>query len=132
LIVVLSIVIGSVLNQFLYPEPDHLPWVYAIWPIFLFDRAVYILYDKCSAYQCMDLSEFLLGSELLWICLTLILEAIVFMAITLYIDRILPKQYGVSEHPLLCLAPKLPCYVCACILRYDFFLKICSNLLLGF
>lgn len=54
LIVVVSVVTGIAVNQFLYPELGSLPWFFELWPLFVFERAIFILFSTCSEYHCLS------------------------------------------------------------------------------
>eukprot|EP00012_Vannella_robusta_P004194 CAMPEP_0206184392 /NCGR_PEP_ID=MMETSP0166-20121206/1192_1 /ASSEMBLY_ACC=CAM_ASM_000260 /TAXON_ID=95228 /ORGANISM="Vannella robusta, Strain DIVA3 518/3/11/1/6" /LENGTH=783 /DNA_ID=CAMNT_0053599401 /DNA_START=169 /DNA_END=2517 /DNA_ORIENTATION=+ len=99
LVVVLSVVTGIALNQFLYPDPGSLPWVFELWPLFVFERAVFILFSTCSDYRCLT-------SSALWNSDTempqIMIQSIVFFLGAVYLDRVIPGAFGIADHPLFC------------------------------
>ena len=62
-------------------------------------RILYVLSAKCSGLGCVDgFSEF---NQEMWICfIVLYAGAAVILIIGLYLDAVMPQEYGVRKHPL--------------------------------
>jgi len=69
------------------------------YPPLAFSRILYNLGNQCSSLQCArDLSDI---SEETWSCIVLLyVGAVLYLVIGLYLDAILPQEFGVPKHPL--------------------------------
>jgi len=107
LIIVGSIITGVALNQFLFSSPGSLPWYWNLWPLFVLVRGVYLMFSACQSYHCLDASAlWTLSTEIPQVIVLLWVHAIAWLAIGLYLDRVLPgKNYGVPDHPFFLCKP---------------------------
>ena len=86
LIVVISVTAGFAINQFLFPEPNSLPWGFYIWPLFVFERAVFLMYNSCKSYHCPTPdSLFDFSTEYPQLLIILIVQAIILMILAMYV-----------------------------------------------
>jgi ABC-type multidrug transport system ATPase subunit len=93
---------GVTLNLAVYPAPHHMPSYFYLYPHFAMTRAVYLLSYNCGYYKCIeDWHE--VNDELTYCLLSLYLGGAVYMVIALYLNEIVPRQYGVPRHPLFCI-----------------------------
>ena len=70
-----------------------------LYPPFAFSRLIYQLTSKCSNFRCAE-GFFEFNGEM-WSCLAILyLGAIVFLILGLYLDAVLPQEYGIRKHPL--------------------------------
>lgn len=93
---------GITLNIAVYPLPQSLP-NYLIWyPHFAFTRSIYILSYNCGYYKCVEsLSE--MSDEFTKCIILLYTTGFITLALALYLNEILPREFGVPRHPLFCI-----------------------------
>jgi ABC-type multidrug transport system ATPase subunit len=96
---------GITLNLAVYPLPREMP-NYLIWyPHFAFTRSIYILSQACGYYKCMgSLSE--MSSELKKCIILMYVIGIITLCLALYLNEIMPREFGVPRHPLFCIRKK--------------------------
>ena len=79
--------------------PRRLPNWMMYYPTFPFVRAMYILIDPCTWEKCygdVDMAP----DEFNEMCIVLLMNAIVYTLLALYLNQVLPQTYGVPKHPL--------------------------------
>lgn len=99
------------ISVFIYgPLPFSLPqklpqWLY-IWPQFSFVRATYLMNAACAdEYRCLGSlpTFFKMENEIAGCLISLWVTGIGYFILFLYLDKVLPKDYGLPEDPLFCL-----------------------------
>ena len=82
-------------------------WTF-IWPQFSFMRGMYILNDACALQgQCYGpITHLTWGDEFSKCLLAIYLAGIIYYILFLYLDAVLPREYGIPKHPLFF----LPCF----------------------
>jgi len=92
-------VVGSSFSMIVYPLPSELPIAMRLYPPFAFSRLIYQLTYRCSNFRAVEgFSDF--NGEM-WGCLAVLyFGAIVFLVLGLYLDAVLPQEYGIRKHPL--------------------------------
>lgn len=81
-------------------------WIFAVGPQFGLVRFLYLTSFECIGKQsCPPSLSWALspGNELGPALASMYLHAAVMLVLSLYLDEVLPKRYGVSRHPLFCL-----------------------------
>ena len=93
---------GITLNIAVYPLPQTMP-NYLIWyPHFAFTRSIYILSYNCGYYKCVEsMSE--MSDEFVKCVVLLYVTGVVTLVLALYLNEILPREFGVPRHPLFCI-----------------------------
>lgn len=76
-------------------------WTF-IWPQFSFMRGMYLLNDACALQgQCYGpITKLRWGDEFSKALLAIYLAGIIFYILFLYLDAVLPREYGIPKHPL--------------------------------
>jgi len=99
LVALWTALIGSTLGFALYASPKQLPTAVLIYPPIAFTRIIYLLCFRCGSAECV--SEFAeLNAEMTDCLKVLYIGALFFFLLGLYLDEVLPKEYGVKKHPL--------------------------------
>ena len=82
-----------------FPAPQEFPFLMRLYPPFAFGRLVYHLAWQCNDFICtQSFSQF---NDEMWSCLIILyVSAFVFLILGLYLDAILPQEYGIRKHPL--------------------------------
>ena len=82
-----------------FADPKKLPLGMKFYPTFAFVRLMNYLTDRCSNFACLrHISQF---NDEMWECLVfLYIDAIIYLCIGLYLDQVLPQEYGIPKHPL--------------------------------
>lgn len=89
------------LNLAVYPLPNEMPNFLVWYPHFAFTRCIYILSNNCGYYKCVEsVSE--VTSELGKCIILLYITGIITLALALYLNEIMPREFGVPRHPLFC------------------------------
>ena len=85
--------------MFIFSSPKELPFLFRLYPSFSLTRLMYRLSDICGDFKCISsFSE--LDSEM-QSCLTILyISAFVFFVLGLYLDEVVPQEYGIPKHPL--------------------------------
>jgi len=92
-------IICVALNMTIFPDPQTMPFYLNLYPPFAFCRLIYNLCTKCADNNCV--SSFSLMTSEMWInLLFLYLGAGLFLILGLYLEQVLPQEYGVAKHPL--------------------------------
>lgn len=96
---------GITLNLAVYPIPQELPWYLFLYPHFSMTRAIYILSYNCGYYKCVE--EFSEVSDELKYCITSLYACgSIILVISIYLNEIVPREFGVAKHPLFFLRKK--------------------------
>ena len=96
---------GITLNLAVFPYPQEMPWYILLYPHFALTRAIYNLSYNCGYYKCVEsFSE--VSSELSGCLASLYLVGITILLASIYLNEVVPKEYGVPKHPLFCLRKK--------------------------
>jgi hypothetical protein len=91
-------------------------WLY-IWPQMSFVRGIYLLNQSCAQKGICYNAIWSLSSsdEFFWPMSMLYATGVVYFVVFLYLDAVLPREYGVPKHPLFCVkdissccAPPIP------------------------
>jgi len=99
LLAVWTAILGSSFSALIYPSPSEFPFAMRLYPPFAFSRLMYKLSYKCGFNEC--LAHFSgLDEEMLTCIYVLYGGAVVFLIVGLYLDAVLPQEYGISRHPL--------------------------------
>ena len=92
-------IIGVTFSEAAYPLPRELPWNIRLFPPFSFVRLIYFLTFKCGNMKCVE--HFADIDFEMWTCFGILYGgAMAFLALGLYLDVVLPQEYGVQKHPL--------------------------------
>lgn len=96
---------GITLNIAVYPLPTEMP-NYIVWyPHFAFTRSIYILSNNCGFYKCVEsLSE--VSDELAKCIIIMYVTGAGTLILALYLNEIMPREFGVPRHPLFCIRKK--------------------------
>lgn len=102
IIVVAGVLASLVFNATVFYR-DEPPMLYMMYAPLAFYRAIFIMTTSCSRFACMTADD--IGSEMLRIYFYLVFDTVLYLVSFLYLDKVLPSQYGVPEHPLYFLKP---------------------------
>jgi len=97
-----SICIGVYGNLFSFSLHQQMPrWTF-IWPQFSFARATYLIGNRCLAEAgCYgDFSTITPSDEIVGCFVGMYLSGFLYFLIFLYLDAVLPREYGIAKHPL--------------------------------
>ena len=83
----------------IWPSPQELPTSMIYYPPFAFCRIIYDLSIKCENGTCLR-GFYDFTPEMSYCLLSLYLGAVVFMALAMYLNEVLPHEYGIRKHPL--------------------------------
>jgi hypothetical protein len=89
-----------------FPTSMQMPHGINAFPIFALCRALYLLNFRCVGFnECYTSASELgmAGSELTTVILYLWVDGLVLLFVAMYLDRILPKTYGVPAHACFCI-----------------------------
>ena len=98
LILILSVVSSMVINPLSWGVSDEAPVGYFLFAPMAYYRGVYLLTQR--SYVIEDVSS---SDELVKIIMWVGLDAVFYFILTLYLDNVLPKTYGVSKSPIFCI-----------------------------
>eukprot|EP01117_Protostelium_nocturnum_P007430 TRINITY_DN2658_c0_g1_i1.p1 TRINITY_DN2658_c0_g1~~TRINITY_DN2658_c0_g1_i1.p1 ORF type:complete len:1127 (+),score=257.54 TRINITY_DN2658_c0_g1_i1:1736-5116(+) len=80
------------------------PTAYLILPQFAFIRAIYLMSYRCNSqtlcYGMFHSFSDIFNTELGRCLLFLFVDAIIYMVVAIYLEAVLPRDYGVPKHPL--------------------------------
>jgi ABC-type glutathione transport system ATPase component len=76
-----------------------MPGHFYLYPNFAMTRAIYLLSLSCGYYKCVEGWDEI-GEEITYCLCSLYLGGVGFMVLALYLNEIVPRQFGVSRHPL--------------------------------
>jgi len=99
LLAIWTVIVALTLNYAVYPSPATLPVGYRFYPAFSFCRILYVLANNCGSGSCAS-SFSDLTSEVNECLIFLYLGAVVFFLVGVYLNEVLPQEYGVPRHPL--------------------------------
>lgn len=90
-------------------------WLF-MWPQLAFVRALYLMNDACAEKNlCLGpIWKMHLEDELVACFIALYLAAVIFCILFLYLDAVLPRQYGVPKHPLFFFYAVADCFGGCC------------------
>lgn len=88
----------------IYSMSDDLSYMYMwrsfyIYPAFPFCRINFMLAEACSWSQCMSNLRYV-PNEIHEELIALYVTAVVYMILALYLNEVVPQQFGVARHPL--------------------------------
>lgn len=92
---------GITLNVAIYPIPYTLPWYFLIYPHFALTRGIYLFSYHCGYWKCIETLEEV-SPELADCILSLWGMGIVILIAALYLNQVVPREFGVPKHPLFC------------------------------
>lgn len=69
------------------------------YPIFPFNRIVFIFADQCAWDKCIHSYDNVPG-EVFRCIRSLYIAAFVIMVLAIYLNQVIPQQYGIPKHPL--------------------------------
>lgn len=97
----------AIYGDFAFSLGQTLPKGLLLWPQFAFVRGIYLMNDACALkFTCYGpLSTLHLSDEMSQVLIFLYFDSVLFMIIGLYLDAILPSEYGIRKHPLFFLTP---------------------------
>ena len=92
-------ILGGSFSALIYPIPSEFPFAMRLYPPFAFSRLMYHFSYKCGATRCVEhLADV---NDEMWSCVyVLYIGAVVFLIVGLYLDAVLPSEYGIRRHPL--------------------------------
>jgi ABC-type multidrug transport system ATPase subunit len=99
LVSIWTVLWGVTLNLAVYPAPYQMPGHFYLYPHFAMTRAIYLLSYSCGYYKCVEGWDEL-EEELTYCLCSLYLGGAVFMVLALYLNEVVPRQFGVPRHPL--------------------------------
>lgn len=84
-----------------------MPKAWFIWPQFAMVRGIFLFTKACTQEnQCyVPLWELQSSDEMTGVLGMLVLDAVVYFLLFLYLDQVLPRSYGIPKHPLFFLQP---------------------------
>jgi len=80
-------------------QNDRLKPILYLYPTFPFCRINYLLSEACSWYQCISNWRYV-PDEIHEELKALYTTAVVYMILALYLNQIVPQEFGVAKHPL--------------------------------
>eukprot|EP01100_Stratorugosa_tubuloviscum_P008759 TRINITY_DN3648_c0_g3_i1.p1 TRINITY_DN3648_c0_g3~~TRINITY_DN3648_c0_g3_i1.p1 ORF type:complete len:851 (-),score=271.54 TRINITY_DN3648_c0_g3_i1:91-2613(-) len=105
LLVIASVITSYVVNLLAFNVSELPPLSYLFFPPFVFYRAIYVMGSSCGIFQCFRMSDVYPGSQMFWLLIYLYAEGFILMIISIYLDAIIPQEYGIAKHPLFFLKP---------------------------
>ncbi len=91
--------IGVTFSAFVYPQPLQTPFYMRFYPPLAFSRILYNLGNQCSNLKCAQ--GFSDISQETWSCILLLyVGAVFYLILGLYLDAVIPQEFGVPKHPL--------------------------------
>ncbi|KAF2073997.1 hypothetical protein CYY_004704 [Polysphondylium violaceum] len=103
-LVIISVIVNLVLSAQLYLTTAP-PVPYYFYPLFAFYRGFAIISTLCGIEECPTWSTYTWDFEPSKIILWLYIDTIFFLLVSLYLDQVLPREFGVPKHPLFFLQP---------------------------
>ncbi|KAM9956625.1 hypothetical protein ACTFIR_003351 [Dictyostelium discoideum] len=105
-LVIIAVNLNSILSYQVFK--DSTPPVPYYWiPLLAFYRGMSQLSTQCGIDLCPEWSAYTWEFEMSKIIFWLYIDAIVYLLIALYLDQVLPREFGVPSHPLFFLKPIL-------------------------
>jgi len=89
-----------------YSFPRRLPHISMYYPSAPFVRSIYLLLEPCTWDKCYG-NYNLAPDEFHEMTFILLLNAIGYTVLALYLNQVIPQTYGVPKHPLFFLEPIL-------------------------
>lgn len=85
-------------------ENGKMIWWLRFHPIPNFSRIMFILTNNCAWYECV--SQFDNADSEVFTCLKcLYFNAIFYLILGIYLEKVMPSQYGIPKHPLFFIEP---------------------------
>ena len=95
-------ILGTFFSEVLFSSPKELPLLLRLYPPFCLSRLMYFFTDRCSDNKCI--ANFSDLNHEMWSCIVILyVNAVLFFIMGLYLDRIIPQEYGIKKNPLFCL-----------------------------
>eukprot|EP01103_Thecamoeba_quadrilineata_P015557 TRINITY_DN4957_c0_g2_i1.p1 TRINITY_DN4957_c0_g2~~TRINITY_DN4957_c0_g2_i1.p1 ORF type:complete len:1851 (-),score=296.09 TRINITY_DN4957_c0_g2_i1:13-5565(-) len=83
---------------------DVMPWPFLLYPQFPFTRGLYLMSMACTQISCYgEIGTY--DGELVGILIALYVDAVFYMLFALYLDEVLPREFGVPKEPLFFARP---------------------------
>ena len=105
LIVIAGVILSYVLNYTVFNNNDMPFWFYFFYAPFACYRGLYLIGVSCFAMECITWDQVEVGSQMFYILLFLYIDMIIYFVLALYLDQVLPSEYGVPKHPLFFMDP---------------------------
>eukprot|EP01091_Cochliopodium_minus_P001939 TRINITY_DN1188_c0_g2_i2.p1 TRINITY_DN1188_c0_g2~~TRINITY_DN1188_c0_g2_i2.p1 ORF type:complete len:1683 (-),score=415.80 TRINITY_DN1188_c0_g2_i2:354-4655(-) len=101
--------IGVIICVTIYTDDKKLPFYLNLVPQFPFIRGIYLMNTKCiNQLACYgSLGGIRIEDEFAQDLIWLFADAIIFFVLHLYLDQVLPREWGVPKHPLFFLGSKV-------------------------
>ena len=94
-----TVLAGITYSLSVYPKPQLVPLYFRIYPSFAFARLIYYLSLECSNFRC--LTNFSEINDEMWSCISILYgSAIILLLLGLYLEQVIPHEYGIRKHPL--------------------------------
>eukprot|EP00762_Andalucia_godoyi_P004673 ANDGO_03522.mRNA.1 ABC transporter A family member 7 len=101
-LVLVTGIAAPILELFVFQDTNQRPFFYMMYPFFAFCHGLIHLLERCSSYRCLGLSDITSTDPWVQAVGWLIFDIVFYLALGLYLDLVLPSQYGVRKHPLFC------------------------------
>lgn len=101
-VVVAGVLASLVFNATVFYR-DEPPAIYMLYAPLSFYRAIYIMTTSCTRFACITVSD--IGPEMLRVYFYLAFDTILYLMAFIYLDKVLPAEWGVPEHRLFFLKP---------------------------
>ncbi|KAN0029592.1 hypothetical protein ACTA71_007723 [Dictyostelium dimigraforme] len=103
-LVIIAVNLNSILSFQVFK--NSIPPVPYYWvPLLAFYRGMSQLSTQCGIDLCPEWSEYTWEFEMSRIIFWLYIDAIAYLLLALYLDQVLPREFGVPSHPLFFLKP---------------------------
>ncbi|EGC36362.1 hypothetical protein DICPUDRAFT_87445 [Dictyostelium purpureum] len=103
-LVIVSVNLNSLLSFQVYLNSAP-PTPYYFYPLFAFYRGISQLSTQCGIDLCPKWESYTWDFETSKIIFWLYIDAVVYLILALYLDQVLPREFGVPSHPLFFLEP---------------------------
>eukprot|EP01132_Coremiostelium_polycephalum_P003972 gene3972-4968_t len=103
-LVIISVIVNLVLGYQVFQNSSP-PAPYYWYPPFAFYRGLSLISVLCGLDQCPKWSDFDWDFEPSRCILWIYVDTVFFLLLSLYLDQVLPREYGVPSHPLFFLDP---------------------------
>lgn len=97
----------GIYGNFAFSLGQTLPKGMLLWPQFAFIRGIYLMNNACAeSFTCYGpVTSWGWEDELTKVIFFLYLDAFMFLIVGLYLDAVLPREFGIRKHPLFFLKP---------------------------
>eukprot|EP01133_Synstelium_polycarpum_P015460 gene15460-18343_t len=103
-LLIISVIVNLVLSAVMFADTPP-PAAYYWYPLFAFYRGLTIVSTLCGIDLCPKWSEWNWDFEPSRIIFWLYMDAVFFLVLALYLDQVLPREFGVPSHPLFFMEP---------------------------